>query len=580
MSKSYHIAKFLNETERENLAQYDNTLSHLLFHRGIKTGLDAQKFLEPNYEEHNHDPFLLKDAEKASLRIIEAIKSGQKIAIYADYDADGIPGASIWHSFFSRIGYKNFVVYIPHRHDEGFGLNVEAVEQLANEKVELIITVDCGITDILPAKKAKDLGVDLIITDHHEPKEILPEAYAIIDHKQEDCNYPDKNICGSGVAYKLIQAILKNDRLGLPDGYEKWFLDLVGIATLSDMVPLVGENRLFAYYGLMVLRKSPRKGLVQLLRKLKINQRYLNEDDIGYMITPRINAASRMGLPMDAFHLLTAETEADAEKFTDHLDKINNERKGVVASLVKEAKKHLHERYGDNIPNVIVLGNPDWRPSLLGLVANTCAEEFGRPAFFWGRDGGNIIKGSCRSEGKTNVVELMQASLPQTFIQFGGHKYSGGFAVANDEIHFLEKRLNEVYGSIDDGDQISKKEVIDMELTIDEIDSKFYEQINKLAPFGIGNPKPLFLFRKVAPVVVRKFGKTNDHVEIVFKKKNGQKISAIAFFGAKERWADEVREGAVMDLIASVEKSMFRGRAEIRLRVENVHMSDICNADV
>jgi single-stranded-DNA-specific exonuclease len=174
----------------------------------------------------------------------------------------------------------------------------------------------------------------------------------------------------------------------------------------------------------------------------------------------------------------------------------------------------------------------------------------------------------------------MQASLPQTFIQFGGHKYSGGFAVANDEIHFLEQRLNEVYGLIDDGDQISKKEVIDMELTIDEIDSKLYEQINKLAPFGIGNPKPLFLFRKVTPVVVRKFGKTNDHVEIVFKKKNGQKISAIAFFGAKERWADEVREGTVMDLIASVEKSMFRGRAEIRLRVEDVYMSDICNADV
>jgi single-stranded-DNA-specific exonuclease len=572
MSKSYHIAKFLNEKERENLAQYDNTLSHLLFHRGIKTGLDAQKFIEPNYEEHNHDPFLLKDAEKASLRIIEAIKGAQKIAIYADYDADGIPGASLWHSFFSKIGYKNFIIYIPHRHDEGFGLNIEAVEQLANEKVQLIITVDCGITDILPAKKAKDLGIDLIITDHHEPKEILPDAYAIIDHKQEDCNYPDKNICGSGVAYKLIQAILKKDRLGLPDGHEKWFLDLVGIATLSDMVPLVGENRLFAYYGLMVLRKSPRKGLIELLKKLKINQKYLNEDDIGYMITPRINAASRMGLPMDAFHLLTAENEIEAQKFTDHLDKINNERKGVVASLVKEAKKHLHERYGDNIPNVIVLGNPDWRPSLLGLVANTCAEEFDRPAFFWGRDGGNIIKGSCRSEGKTNVVELMQVSLPNTFIQFGGHKYSGGFAVANDEIHFLEKRLNEAFGLVTKSEAKTNDELIDLEMEIDDVGDKLFDTVNKLAPFGIGNPKPIFLFRKLIPISIKKFGKTGDHLELIFKKSNGQKVCAISFFGAKEKWVGELGEGKVIDLIASIEKSMFRGRAEIRLRVEEIHI--------
>ena len=572
MSNSYNISRILNEKERRNLDKFDDILSHLLFHRGIKTNEHAQAFLEPSYENHIHDPLLLKDADRASLRFIQAIKNNEKIAIYADYDADGIPGASLWHSFFSKIGYKNFIIYIPHRHDEGFGLNIEAVEQLAGEGVDLIITVDCGITDIQPSRRAKELGIDLIITDHHEPKEILPDAYGIIDHKQKDCNYPDKNICGSGVAYKLIQAILQKDRLGLPDGHEKWFLDLVGIATLSDMVPLVGENRLFAYYGLMVMRKSPRKGLVQLLKKLKINQKYINEDDIGYMITPRINAASRMGLPMDAFYLLTAETEVDAERFTDHLDKINNERKGVVAALVKEAKKHLHERYGDNIPNVIVLGNPDWRPSLLGLVANTCAEEFDRPAFFWGRDGGNVIKGSCRSEGKTNVVDLMQASLPNTFIQFGGHKYSGGFAVANDEIHFLEKRLNDAFGLISKSESSSKNEVIDLEIEINDVGDKLFDTVNKLAPFGIGNPKPIFLFRKLNPISINKFGKTGDHVELIFKKSNGQKVSAISFFGANEKWADKIDHGTNIDLIASIERSMFRGRPEIRLRVEEIHI--------
>jgi single-stranded-DNA-specific exonuclease len=320
-------------------------------------------------------------------------------------------------------------------------LNIEAVQELSGQGAKLIITIDCGITDVLAVEKANRLGLEVIITDHHEPPSPLPAAFAIIDHKQVDCNYPDKNICGSGVAFKLIQAILKLNRFGLKQGHEKWLLDLVGIATLSDMVPLVGENRIFAYYGLSVLRKSPRKGLMQLLRKLKIDQRYLNEDDVAFMITPRINAASRMGLPMDAYNLLVADNEVDANKYTDHLDKINNERKGVVSSLVKEVKKILEERYGNEIPDVIVLGNPEWRPSLLGLVANTCAEEFDRPTFFWGRDGGNIIKGSCRSEGKTSVVELMRSSVPETFLQFGGHKHSGGFAVSNEEIHFFGKKI-------------------------------------------------------------------------------------------------------------------------------------------
>ncbi|MBP9719568.1 MAG: single-stranded-DNA-specific exonuclease RecJ [Candidatus Levybacteria bacterium] len=569
MSKLYQVSRLLTKKERENLIQYDHLMSHLLFHRGIRKVEEAHAFLNPNYEEQSHDPFLLKDAEKAAARIIEAIRKGQKIAVYADYDADGIPGAGIWHSFFTKIGYKNFIVYIPHRHDEGFGLNIDAIEQLVAEKVELIITVDCGITDVIPSAKARELGVDLIITDHHEPKEILPIAFAIIDHKQVDCNYPDKNICGSGVAYKLIQAILKIDRLGLPVGYEKWFLDLVGIATLSDMVPLVGENRLFAHYGLMVLRKSPRKGLMQLLRKLKINQRYLNEDDIGYMITPRINAASRMGLPMDAFYLLTADTDVDADKYSEHLDKINNERKGVVASLVKEAKKHLHDRYGSDIPKVIVLGNPDWRPSLLGLVANTCAQEFGRPAFFWGRDGSNIIKGSCRSEGETNVVELMQNSSLQTFIQFGGHKYSGGFAVSNEEIHFLEKRLNEASDKLNIKRK-TEENFVDAEIALDEVGGNLFNDINKLAPFGVGNPKPSFIFRNIKPILIKKFGKSNDHVEFVFKKNNEDKVSAISFFGEKEKWMDKVKVGEGVDLVASIEKSMFRGRPEIRLRVIDV----------
>ncbi len=546
----------------------------------------AKRFLSPDYIRDTHDPFLLKDAEKSAERIIQAIKRDERIAIYSDYDADGIPGAVIWNDFFGRIGFKNFSVYIPHRHDEGFGLNIDAIEQLASEKVKFIVTVDCGISDVKPVERANELKMDVIITDHHEPPAKLPPAFAIVDHKQADCHYPDKNICGSGVAFKLIQAILKKIKETkdtsifkgeneFKEGHEKWLLDMVGIATLSDMVPLIGENRVFAYYGMEVLRKSQRKGLVRLLEKLKIAKQHLTEDDIAFMVTPRINAASRMGLPMDAFSLLAATTDEDACKFADHLDSINNERKGVVASLVKEVKKTLHGRHGHDVatfPSVIVLGNPEWRPSLLGLVANTCAGEFSRPVFLWGRDGDNLLKGSCRSEGLSNVVELMRAVPAGVLTQFGGHRYSGGFAVASESVHFLEGHLNTAAGNLKNVPQ-ADEDFIDAELSMDDVDWNLQKDIGQLAPFGFGNPKPVFLFRKVSPILVKLFGKGGEHIELTFKKSNGVKIPAISFFGVENEWAKKVEANKPLDLIASIEKSMFRGRAELRLRVVDVVIS-------
>ena len=629
---SYAIRRELSNDERAKLSLYSPVLAHLLFHRGLIDSESASMFLSPDYELHLHDPFLLKDAEKSAKRIIKAINAHERIAIYSDYDADGIPGAVIWHDFFKRIGYTNFSIYIPHRHNEGFGLNLEAIEQLAGEGVKLLITLDCGITDIKPVELANKKGMDVIITDHHEPPVVVPPAFAIVDHKQTECLYPDKNLCGSGVAFKLIQAIIKKQKEEKKDdkekvdnnaesflgknwkeGHEKWLLDMVGIATLSDMVSLKGENRVLAYFGLNVLRQSPRKGLVRLLEKLKIPQKYLTEDDIAFMITPRINAASRMGLPMDAFNLLSAQTDDEARTYADHLDAINNERKGVVAALSKEIKKILHDRYGfnptengSNLPSVIVLGNPDWRPSLLGLVANTCAEQFGRPVFLWGRDGDDGIKGSCRSEGISSVVDIMRGVPEGVFIKYGGHTHSGGFEVSKDQVHFLDMHLNEAqnkmlnlkleiqhklqdtnshdsYNSKDSQDlhRDNAEHEIDMELSMNEVTWRLYDDIAKLAPFGIDNPKPVFLFRKVTPTNVKIFGKTKEHVEISFATSEGRRIPAISFFGAGEKWAQKLIEGSAsggahgtaikqVDLIASVEKSLFAGRTELRLRIVDV----------
>lgn len=560
----YHVREKMN----------GDFIDNLLFHRGIKTPEEKQEFLNPDYNKHIHDPFLLKDAEKAAKRIIKAIEDGEKIVIYSDYDADGIPAGVIFHDFFKKIGFKNFTNYIPHRHDEGFGLNTDAIKEFAKDKVNLVITLDCGISDIEAVKLAKKKGIDVIITDHHEPHEELPPAFAIVDHKQKDCEYPEKILCGSGVGYKLIQAILKLNRFGLKEGHEKWLLDMVGLATLSDMVPLTGENRALAHFGMRVLKMSPRKGLMRLLGHLKIPQKHLTEDDISFMITPRINAASRMGVPMDAFRLLATDDDHEAHEYVEHLDKINNERKGTVAALVKEVKKIIAERHADNPRNVIVAGNPEWRPSLLGLVANNLAEEYSKPAFLWGRDGDGVIKGSCRSGETVSVVDLMHKAPAGTFSQYGGHAASGGFAVSNEAIHHLDDHLNAAFDLLAKEDKVADPDFIDMELWLDDVNWNSYGSVEKLAPFGVGNKKPTFIFRDIKIEGIKEFGKEKNHLELNFKKENGQGINAMGFFMTadqfKNKKGETIKPGDFIDLIATMEKSMFRGRTELRLRIVDI----------
>lgn len=545
-------------------------LDNLLFYRDIKTPEKKEKFLNPDYNAHTHDPFLLKDAEKAARRIIKAIENNKKIVIYSDYDADGIPAGVIFHDFFKKIGYKNFTNYIPHRHDEGFGLNMDAIEEFAKKKTDLLITLDCGISDISAVELAHKKGIDVIITDHHEPHSELPKAFAIVNHKQKDCMYPEKILCGSGVGFKLIQAILKIKRFDIKEGHEKWFLDMVGLATLSDMVPLTGENRVFASYGLRVLKKSSRKGFIRLLAYLKIPQRHLTEDDISFMITPRINSASRIGVPMDAFRLLATDDDDEAYKYVEHLDKINNERKGTVAALVKEVKKIINERHRENPRNVIVAGNPEWRPSLLGLVANTCAEEYGKPAFLWGRDGDGVIKGSCRSGGTVSVVEIMHKVSNGVMLQYGGHSASGGFAISNEAIHHIDEHLNTAFELLIKEGRVIEPKYIDMEISIEYVDWDKYGEIEKMAPFGTGNPKPLFIFKNIKIFDLKHFGKEKNHLELIFKKENGASVKAIGFFMNDDSFERKIEIGKTVDLIANMEKSYFGGKIELRLRIVDI----------
>lgn len=572
--KRYSVRKEIPERAAESLKAYPEILRQLLFYRGIETGDDAHKFFNPDYDGGTHDPFLMKDMNKAVERILKAISGNEKIIIYSDYDADGIPGAVVLHDFFKKIGFNNFENYIPHRHDEGFGLNMEAVEEFGKSGAKLLITIDCGIADAKEVERLNELEIDVIITDHHELGDVIPPAYAILNSKQSDCQYPEKILCGAGVVFKLVQALIAKKNLDwqLKEGAEKWFLDMVGLATLSDMVPLVGENRVFAYYGLKVLRKSPRVGLMKLLRKIKVEQRYITEEDIGFTISPRINAASRMGVPMDAFRLLSTSDEILADELSSYLNKINDERKGLVASMVKEMKRTILSREdGAEKKEVIVMGNPKWKPSLLGLAANTLMQENFCPVFLWGREGEDILKGSCRSPKSVSLINLMK-SLPEgLLLNYGGHSLSGGFSVSHEKIHLLETEIIIALKKIKvDGDDAPQEIFIDKKMSLDEVNWETYNALEKLAPFGAGNPKPLFIFENLKIASVKNFGKEKNHLEISFKKEDGKNISAIGFFMKGDEWGIEIREEEKINLVATIEKSMFRNFPELRLRIVDI----------
>ncbi len=589
--KKYVAREQIPESISQNLKAFHPFVRDLLYGRNIIEETDAQRFLNPDYDLHTHDPFLLKNMEKVVDRIFLAMEKNEKIAIYSDYDADGIPGAVVLHDCFKKISYENFVNYIPLRNEEGFGLNKNAITDLCSQGATLLITIDCGITDVEEVSHALECGIDVIITDHHIPGALLPKAFAIINPKLKGDEYPEKMLCGSGVIFKVVQALLSKGaatgRFTVAHGQEKWMLDMVGLATLSDMVPLVGENRVFAYYGMTVLHKSPRVGLMKLFSLLKIQQQNATEDDIAFMITPRINAASRMGIPLDAFKLLSTTDEVEAEMLALHLHAKNDERKGVVAGMVKEIKKKIQAREngGEHITGimreVLVIGNPYWKPSLLGLVANSFSDEHNRPVFLWGREGEKesdekselVIKGSCRAGGDTNVVALMER-VKDVFIEYGGHKGAGGFSVSQEHIHTLEERLNiayaEMVSELNNGSHKISETVVDKKLSLDDVNWQTYTHVEKFAPFGCENPKPLFLFENIIVASIKLFGKEKNHLEIKFKNSKGKDVTAMAFFSSPEKFSVPVNIDSRISLVATIEKSMFRNFPELRLRIVDI----------
>jgi single-stranded-DNA-specific exonuclease len=552
------------DTHEPVLAHESPLFNQLLRLRGLDTAAKAEAFVHLDYDTQLHSPLLLHDMLAACQRVETAIQHHEQIAIFSDYDCDGIPGAVVLYDFFTAIGYQSFQNYIPHRHYEGFGLSELAIDRLAADGVTLIITIDCGTSNIQEVDYAQSKGIDVIITDHHEPEAVLPKAVAVVNPKLGE--YPFSDLCGAAVAFKLTQALLERESYGVASGQEKWWLDMVGVATIADMVPLVGENRVLAHYGLQVLRKSRRPGLQQLLRKAKASQLHLTEDDIGFTIGPRINAASRMDTPEDAFYMLSETDEKKASQRVSHLEDLNTKRKSMVAQMTKELHKRLQQV--EELPEVLVFGSPDWRPSLVGLAANKLAGEYNRPVFIWGKDGNGVYKGSCRSGGGASVVTLMQ-TVPEVFLEYGGHHVAGGFAVKDEAIFTFGENLNTAMKELGNSAIVAEPTVIDAHLGLDEVNPFLIGQLNQLAPFGMGNKKPLFAFVDVSASSVEVFGKTKEHTKIIFATENGQ-LEAIAFFQLPEEFTKTPQVDVPHTLVGHVEQSFFMGRPQIRVRIIDI----------
>lgn len=587
---NYEIRNMLGKSEWQKGTS--PLLALLLDNRKITIPIES--FSRPLYEESLHDPLCISGMPRVVERILRALDNNEHIAIYSDYDCDGIPGAVVFSDFFKKIGYPNITFYIPHRHKEGYGLNIPAIDTLQEKGVTLMITVDLGITNIQEVAYAQGKGIDVIVTDHHLPHveivngaeiQVLPAAYEVINAKKTAETYPEKMLCGCAIAWKVVCALIsfvKNKKseektsweqiiFDIPLGWEKWSLDMVGLSTIADMVPLTGENRVLAYYGLKVLRKSKRLGLRALLANARANQESLSEDDIAFTIAPRLNAASRMDTPETAFKLLATDNYVEAQELAKTLESLNVTRKESVGSIMKEVYKDLSKQEQSA---VIVIGNPEWSPGVLGLIASKILDAYNRPVFVWGRaEENNQFKGSCRSDGSVNLVDLMFSVESNVFSHMGGHELAGGFSIFKEHIHALEKHLLKGYELVKKNEYIATKNVfVDCELPLSYVNYKIMDDIDILAPYGVGNQKATFLFKDLEVVELRHFGKEKNHLEIKVKKTDGE-IKAYGYFmGAHsfEKNVGVIEVGAIISIVGQLERELYGSRKSVRVRIIDV----------
>jgi len=537
--------------------------ARLLAIRGFTDPDEARRFLKPSLD-HLLDPFLLTDVEKAADRLLAAIAGGERIAVHGDYDVDGITSTVILRRALESLG-ANVGHFIPERLTDGYGLQPNTIDRLHAEGVRIVVSVDCGIRGAEAARRARELGVDLIITDHHEPDSELPDALAIVNPKRHDCHYPDKNLAGVGVALKLVQALCHKT------GKSKWlpaFVKIAAIGTLADVVPLVGENRVIAKLGLEMLTKGPHKvGLRALLEAAGLTGKTIDSYHIGFMVAPRINAAGRMSTPDIATRLLLASDEGladEAKALAEQLETENTRRRQEDQDILAKAKKTVENDPDVGSRSVLVVAGDGWHRGVIGIVASKLVDAFYRPAIVLSIDG-DIAHGSCRSIPGFDMLGALE-SCASMLGRFGGHKQAAGLQLESARIKEFRQAINVHAEALLMPDDLRPRLWLDGPLTFRDLSDRLVAELNALAPFGPSNPRPKFHTGPVevcdGPRVLKE-----RHLKMSVKQ-DGRVLRAIQW-NAAEREERLLAQKSGVEIAYTVEENEFRGERYVELRLED-----------
>ena len=516
---------------------------------------DIRKFLNPTRNDF-YDPFLLPDMEKAIDRIEEAITKNEKILIYGDYDADGITSTTLLTKFFKDIGI-NVENYIPNRLTEGYGLNNKAIDKIKEKETKLIISVDCGITSIKEIEYAKKLGIDVIITDHHEPSEEIPKAIAIIDAKRKNNKYPFNQLAGCGIAFKLTQAL--SIKRNLNENIYLKNLDIVAIGTISDLVPIVDENRVIVKLGLMLLKQTKNIGLKLLLKKSQIKE--IDSTSISFGITPRINAAGRLGNQYDSLELFITENYEKAENLAEKLNSYNLERQKIGNKIYEEALLQLKDKEN----NCIILGKENWHHGIIGIVSSKITEKFYKPSILVCFEGEKAI-GSGRSIEGFDLYKAISSS-KQYLSAFGGHTMACGLSLLKKDFEKFKSSVEKYTNEKLDLSKQEQKIIIDYIIKDYDLEIDKIKELSILKPYGEQNPEPIIMYQNLEIIGIRTLSE-NKHIKLLLKNKDNVKIDVIGFNLGE--LAEIYKIGDKINIIGNIEINTFNGKDTIQIRLIDI----------
>jgi single-stranded-DNA-specific exonuclease len=556
--KRWQIAPRIPEDIETLFLDYHPVQRQLLFNRHVCDLDAAGLFLSPGGT--LYDPFLMKDMDVTVDRILWAVDREEPIAIYGDYDVDGVTATAILVQVLEQMG-ANVRAYIPNRFEEGYGLNNDALESLHADGVRLVITVDCGIRSPREASHAHHLGIDMIISDHHEPTEELPYARSIICPKQPGCSYPDQNLAGVGLAYKICEAMLT--KRSIPDICLENWLDLVAIGTVADIVPLTGENRAMVRAGLRQLRQCKRQGIYSLASLAELKIKDATARDIGFVIGPRLNAAGRLDSALAAFELLTTKDLYRAGELAQQLDNQNRERQEKTRSMQEQAE-HMAEAEEDQ--NLVIAVHPDFNMGVVGLVASRLTDVHYRPAVV-GSQGEEFTRASCRSIPEFHITHALD-ECADLLVRHGGHAMAAGFTVKNELLPELVERLRAIAEREIGGRELCPVLRADMEVSLYELQRDVLQCIDEMEPTGLGNPSVLFISRGLKVSRFKTVGKEGSHLRMTVNEQ-GLLFDAIAF--RQGHWAADMPQ--FVDLLYAFETNEFNGRITFQLNVRDIKPS-------